>query len=125
VPILRLDLFKDEVLGVKDLVEVGRRLYGDKDPADIYYGESAYRFRKVDGNYQLRVKLPFVTGDEIQLHKRFNELVIRIGGFKRHLQLPQGMAHTEPLGAKVAEGNLLITFGGKDAGTKKARAAKS
>ena len=125
VPILRLDLFKDEVLGVKDLVEVGHQLYGDKNPAAIYYSESAYQFKKVGGNYQLRVKLPFVTGDEIQLYKRFNELVIRIGGFKRHLHLPQRMAHTEPLGAKVTEGNLLITFGGKDAGTEKARAEKS
>lgn len=125
VPILRLDLFKDEVLGVKDLVKVGRQLYGDKDPAAIYYGESAYQFKKVNGKYQLRVKLPFVSSDEIQLYKRFDELVIRIGGFKRHLQLPQRMAHTEPLGAKITDGTLLITFGGKDAGTEKRRPAQS
>lgn len=125
VPVWRLDLFQDEVLGAKDLQRLGRQLYGEKDPAAIYYGESAYQFKKVRGNYQLRIRLPFVTGDEIQLHQRSNELIIRIGGFKRHLQLPQRMAHAEPLGARVVDGNLLVTFGGKDGQGEEARSARA
>lgn len=125
VPIWRLNLFQDEVLGVKDLVRLGRDLHADKDPAGVYYTESAYQFKKVQGSYQLRVRLPFISSGDIQLHKRYNELIIRIGGFKRHVQLPQRMAHTEPLGAKIADGNLWITFGGRNGRSEKTRAARA
>jgi arsenite-transporting ATPase len=117
VPIWKLSLFPDEVLGIRSLERLGRELYGDKDPAGVYFDESPYRFKKVDGNYQLRLRLPFVTKEEVELYKKFDELIVRIGNFKRHVSLPQALTGSEPQGAAVQEGNLIITFGGKYAKT--------
>ena len=111
VPVWRVPLFEDEVLGTERLGRLGRALYGDQDPSKRFFNESPYRFRKVDGNYQLHLKLPFVTGDDIDLHKKTDELIIRVGAVKRHVSLPQRIAHCEPLSARVKDGELVVVLG--------------
>jgi len=111
VPVWRVPLFEDEVLGTERLGRLGRALYGDQDPSKRFFNESPYRFRKVDGNYQLHLKLPFVTGDDIDLHKKTDELIIRVVAVKRHVSLPQRIAHCEPLSARVKDGELVVVLG--------------
>jgi arsenite-transporting ATPase len=113
VPIWRLPLYPDEVVGVGDLECLGRELYRGKDPADVYCHERPFQVRRVNGKYELRMRLPFVTSDEVTVHKRFGDLVIRIGNFKRHLSLPHVLSGAEPEGARVQDENLIITFGGQ------------
>jgi arsenite-transporting ATPase len=115
VPVWRVPLFEDEVLGVERLRGLGRALYGDQDPSKRFFTESPYRFRKVNGNYQLHLRLPFVSSDDINLHKKMDELIIRVGGVKRHVSLPQRMAHCEPLSARVQDGELIVVLGRNNA----------
>lgn len=71
-------------------------------------------------DYHLRLRLPFVSGKEVNLHKKLDELVIRIGPVKRHVSLPQRMARLEPLSARVKDGELVVVLGrNKDAQSKK------
>lgn len=111
VPVWRVPLFQDEVLGVERLKQLGRALYGDQDPAKRFFTEAPYRFRKVDGKYQLRLRLPFISSEDVKLHKKLDELIIRIGSLKRHVSLPQRMRHCEPINARVRDGELVIVFG--------------
>jgi arsenite-transporting ATPase len=115
VPVWRVPLFEDEVLGAERLKQLGRALYGDQDPSRRFFTESPYRFRKVNGNYQLHLKLPFVSGDDIDLHKKMDELIIRVGAVKRHVSLPQRIAHCEPLSARVQDGELIVVLGRNNA----------
>jgi arsenite/tail-anchored protein-transporting ATPase len=111
VPVWRVPLFEDEVLGVERLERLGRALYGEQDPSKRFFNGSPYRFRKVDGKYELHLKLPFVSSDDINLHKKLDELIIRVGGVKRHVSLPQRIAHCEPLSARVRDGELIVVLG--------------
>jgi len=115
VPLWRVPLFQDEVLGSERLKRLGRVLYGNRDPATRFFHEAPYRFGKVDGNYHLRLRLPFVTGEDVTLHKKQDELVIRVGSFKRHVTLPQRMGHCEPLSARIRDGELVVVLGRNDA----------
>ena len=115
VPVWRVPLFEDEVLGVERLLKLGKALYGDLDPSKRFYHESPYRFRKVDGKYELHLKLPFVSSDDINLHKKLDELIIRVGGVKRHVSLPQRIARCEPLSARVQDGELVVVLGRNNA----------
>ncbi len=114
VPVWRVPLFQDEVLGAERLKRLGRMLYGARDPAKRYFDEAPYRFRKVDSNYQLRLRLPFVSGEDINLYKKLDELIIRVGGIKRHVSLPQRIAHCEPLSARMQDGELVVLLGRND-----------
>jgi arsenite-transporting ATPase len=115
VPVWRVPLFEDEVLGAERLKQLGKALYGDQDPARRFFNESPYRFRKVNGKYQLHLKLPFVSSDDINLHKKMDELIIRVGSVKRHVSLPQRMARCEPLSARVQDGELIVVLGRNNA----------
>jgi arsenite-transporting ATPase len=115
VPVWRVPLFEDEVLGAERLQQLGAALYGDRDPSKRFFNESPYRFRKVDGKYQLHLKLPFVSSNDINLHKKMDELIIRVGSVKRHVSLPQRMAHCEPLSARVQDGELIVVLGRNNA----------
>ncbi len=115
VPVWRVPLFNDEVLGVERLKQLGRALYGNQDPAKRFYLEAPYRFQKVDGNYQLRLRLPFVSSEEIDLYKKLDELIIRVGSIKRHVSLPQRIRHCEPLSAQIKDGELVVLLGRNNA----------
>ena len=115
VPVWRVPLFEDEVLGVARLQQLGKVFYGDRDPSKHFYNEAPYRFRKVNGNYQLHLKLPFITSDDINLYKKMDELIIRVGGVKRYVSLPQRIAHCEPLSARVKDGELIVILGRNNA----------
>jgi arsenite-transporting ATPase len=114
VPVWRLPLFDDEVLGIERLRRLGTELYGSRDPSKIYFQQAPYRFRKADGNYHLHLRLPFVSSNDIHLFKKGDELIIRLGTLKRHVALPPRMARCEPLGARVSEGELIVTLGRTD-----------
>jgi arsenite/tail-anchored protein-transporting ATPase len=111
VPVWRVPLFEDEVLGIERLKILSQTLYGGNDPAGRFFNEAPYRFRKVGANYELRLRLPFVTNEDVNLSKKLDELVIRVGSIKRHVALPQRIAHCEPLGARLKDGELVVLLG--------------
>jgi arsenite-transporting ATPase len=109
VPVQKVNLFKDEIIGKKDLSLLAETLYPNTDPTQVFYNENPYVFLKENDQYQVRIKLPFVSKADIDLSKSADELIIRIGNFKKNLILPRRIASTKPSGAKV-EGNTLTVF---------------
>ena len=110
VPIWKVNLFNDQIIGETGLHKLGNILYPEIDPADIFSDKSPYQFRKVDEEYQLVMQLPFLTKQEVNLNKHGDELIVTIGGFKRHVALPRSLANTKATGAKLTEQQLVITF---------------
>jgi arsenite/tail-anchored protein-transporting ATPase len=111
VPVWRVPMFRDEVLGVERLKRLGRSLYAARDPSKRFFDEAPYRFRKVNGEYHLHLRLPFVSAEHVDLYKKLDELVIRVGGYKRHVALPQRVAHCEPQSARIVQGELTVVMG--------------
>ncbi len=110
VPIWKVNLFDDQIIGEKGLRKLGNMLYSDIDPADIFSEQSPYQFKKVDDGYQLVMQLPFLSKQEVDLSKHGDELIITIGGFKRHVALPRSLSSTKATGAKLTGQQLVITF---------------
>ena len=110
VPNLKVNLFDDQIVGVSGLQKLGDILYTDIDPADRFSERNPYQFNKVDDGYQLIMQLPFLTKQEVNLNKQADELIITIGGFKRHVALPRSLSSTNATGAKLIGQQLVITF---------------
>ena len=108
IPILKVPMLSDQVVGMADLSRLAKEIYGSLNPEQILYADTPYTFRKVGDDYFLDVKIPFLTKKEVELSKRNEELIIRIGGFKRHVLLPRNMAAREPSGAKVERDKVVI-----------------
>jgi len=110
VPIWKVPLFGEEVLGQAGLERLADVLYGDTDPAQAHATESPMIFSREDGKTRISLHLPFVRATDIDLSVFKDELVVRIGGFKRHVSLPRNLVGVSPLGAKRNGDRLDITF---------------
>ena len=112
VPILPVNLFGAEIVGYESLKDLAARIYGPADPLDRFVAEEPYRLIKQDGHYCLKLKLPFVVKEHIDLSMVSDELILRIGSYKRHILLPKQVATQTSVKAKIEEPYLNITFGG-------------
>jgi arsenite-transporting ATPase len=117
ISVRTVNILRDEVVGMDRLNEMGEMIYGDLDPSAVLQGDSPYEINEEDGAYSLRVKLPFVQKDRVDLFKDEGELVIRIGSFKRHVFLPRALVSLKPAGASLDDDTLTIRFA-KNAGLK-------
>ncbi|MBD2257166.1 TRC40/GET3/ArsA family transport-energizing ATPase [Pseudanabaena sp. FACHB-2040] len=111
LPVKEVPLFSEEMCGLAALERLKDILYGEEDPAQVYYKETTLRVVQADNAYSLEVYLPGIPKDKIELSKSADELNIRIGNHRRNLVLPQALAALQPSGAKMEDDYLKIRFG--------------
>jgi arsenite-transporting ATPase len=110
VPILTARLFDREMVGVSLLQEMGEEVYGDLHVTDILYRDDPIRVRKRGASYVLTLRLPFVSREDMDIHRRGDELFVRVGSYKRNLILPQTLQRLEVRGASFVGDQLEISF---------------
>ena len=112
IPIRRSKLFDHEIVGLERLSELAGALFGDENPAQSYYHAIPQRLRKVNGQYELQLQLPFVSKDEVEVSHKDGELFITVGPYKREISLPRILSGKSVSKAKLDEGLLHLTFAG-------------
>ena len=110
VPIWKVNLFAEEIVGEQGLHRLADTLYSEINPADQFSKERPYQFQKMGDAYQLSMRLPFLSKEEIGLTKHGDELIITVGGFKRHIALPRTLSNKKTTGAKLTGDQLVINF---------------
>ena len=111
LPILRVPLLKNEVVGTEALEEIGHYLYGGGDPTRLLFEGKPMSIERQDGSYVLTLQLPFITKGNVSLMRSGDELVVTIGNLRRSILLPQILLSCELKGAKLDDGHLCIRFG--------------
>jgi arsenite/tail-anchored protein-transporting ATPase len=110
VPILTARLFDREMIGVPLLTEMGDEVYQDLDAMSVLYQDDPIRVQKRGTGYVLRMRLPFVSRDDMDIHRRGEELYVRVGSYKRNLILPQTLRRMNVREANFAGDHLEVTF---------------
>lgn len=111
LPLWRAPYYAHEVVGVEALSQLAKDCFGDVDPGDVFYrGKLQEITELVDGGLQLRIPMPFVTGSDVKLRKRGDEMFITIGNFKREMILPMVLAKRKAAGGRLRDGVLEIDF---------------
>ncbi len=110
VPVLRAELTPHELVGVDRLREFGRRLYGDDDPARHHADVSPLHLERTDEGDVLTVDLPFTDRDELALGRRDDELLVRVGPYRRSILLPDSLRRRRVVDAALRDGALRVTF---------------
>jgi arsenite-transporting ATPase len=111
VPVTKVPFFPDEIVGLQRLREMAAALFGDSDPAGTRMGGVPFGFEKRQGVYRLKMPVPFVAKDEVHLVRQDSNLIITIGSYKRYVPLPRSVNPLEISGARLEEGQLVVTFG--------------
>ena len=111
LPIFSAPLMDSEVVGYEMLERLGRVIYGEDDPTRIYYRGKAQKLTKNGDGYILMLPLPLVKKGDIDLHRgSYDELIVHIGGWKRHINLPSSLKGKQVVGARYREDQLEIRF---------------
>ncbi len=110
LPILEAPFFDREVVGPEMLDVLAERVFADSDPAELLHHELEQELVTDNGRATLRVPLPFAERGDLELKKIGLEVIVRVGGQKRTIVLPQSMSAYATSGARFEEGALRIFF---------------
>jgi arsenite-transporting ATPase len=109
--IMQCGMMRKELRGREALEEMARQIYGDTDPTEVFSESSPMRFETKGDMDFLIMKMPFVTGDKIELFRLDNAtLMVHVGSQKRNIQLPDSMVNKEIAGAEFKGDELIISF---------------
>ncbi|MCS6989880.1 MAG: TRC40/GET3/ArsA family transport-energizing ATPase [Chloroherpetonaceae bacterium] len=110
LPIKKVKMYDDEVVGFKALERLARDVYGDENPAAMMYHETPIQFIRHDDSCEILLKLPFANPDEIDSWVSGDELFIQIGNQRKIITLPVTLAGAEPSDAKFKGQWLSMRF---------------
>ena len=110
VPIFDVPFFDTEVVGLEMLGKMGEAIFGDADPATIFFAGKAQTIEPAGSGYILKMPLPLASKDQIDLMQTGDELVVQVGDYKRNLILPRALVPLQVSGAKLEGGELRINF---------------
>jgi len=111
LPVLTAPLAGDELVGVDALRSFAAGLYGDEDPAARRHVGEPLRVRKARGKHILDIDLPFADRDDLDLGRRGDELLVRVGPYRRAIVLPDSLRRRPVDAATLRRGRLSVTFG--------------
>lgn len=110
LPILKVPLMDQEVVGIQMLRKMADAIYGDQDPTKLFYVGRPQSVEKVGDAYLLKLRLPFVGKENVSLARNGDELAISIGNFRRNIILPRVLAVQDVKKAKFESDYLVLTF---------------
>jgi arsenite/tail-anchored protein-transporting ATPase len=110
IPIFSVPLFRGEILGYDLLKELAEKIYAGRNPLDRFFLEEPFHLFKKDGSYHLQIRVPFIDREDIELNTLPEELIIRIGTYRRHIPLPRPVASAKKVRAKLEGQTLNIIF---------------
>jgi arsenite-transporting ATPase len=110
LPVLRAPLLADQVTGCERLAELGRHLFANAEPGDVFCKSARVCFGRDGTGYFAQVPLPNASGDDLDVVVIDDELVITAGARRRFLKLPRRIADRRVLSAKLDADMLTVHF---------------
>ena len=110
LPILKMPLMGQEIVGLPMLRRVADVLFGDGDPTAFFYRGRGQELRKEDGSYILSLALPFASKESVALSRHGDELLVEVGAYRRTIVLPQSLLDQTPRTARMQGDRLEVVF---------------
>ena len=115
VPVLRAELAADELVGPDRLRPFAAALYGDLDPAAGLSDGEPFSVEHRGPARVLILPLPGADKDDVELGQRDDELLVRVGPYRRTMVLPDSLKRRTVVGAALEDGVLTVRFAARGA----------
>ena len=113
VPILRAELAPEELVGPQRLRAFARVLYGDEDPSGRLHDSDPLTIERRGAAMVMRIALPGAAKEELELAQHDDELLVRVGPYRRAIVLPESLRRRPVRGARLVDGALEVRFGAR------------
>lgn len=110
LPLFRLELQPHEVLGVEVLRDIGAGLYGDRDPAEVFFAADPTRIVRVGDHVELRLYLPNADKRELDLRQDGTDVVVAFRNEQRRFGLPDSLVGREIESARYEGDHLVLAL---------------
>jgi arsenite-transporting ATPase len=114
LPVLRAELAADELVGPERLREFAATVYGDRDAVAVLHEGEVLKVTRHAGAYHLTLQLPFADHDDLDVGRKDDEVLIRVGPYRRALLLPDSLRRRTITDATLREGKLRVVFAGDE-----------
>lgn len=112
LPVLKVALAPAELVGLQALREFGESVYGELDAASILHEGQPLKITRRAGRTTLALELPFADRDDLELGRRGDELLVRVGPYRRAVALPDSLRGLPVADASLKQGRLRVIFDG-------------
>ena len=112
LPVLKVELAPTELVGLDALRGFGDRVYGELDAASRLHEGQPLRVTRRAGRTTLTLDLPFADRDDLELGRRGEELLVRVGPYRRAITLPDSLRNRPVVDASLKQGRLKVIFEG-------------
>ena len=110
LPIVITPYLSQEPVGTEALAALAEARTGDIRDVLMTPSVQTMSVRPEDGGYLLTLQLPLVAAGEVDLKRRNDELLIRVGAHRRVLALPSVLRRCFVTGATVRDATLQVRF---------------
>lgn len=113
LPIFEGHLYDTEVVGLDALERMAEDVFGDRDPAAVYYDVPPIHLEPTDADipgYDMTVHLPGVDKTSLNLTVVGSELVADLNNYRRNILLPRLLADCDLTSARFEDDYLRIHF---------------
>lgn len=109
IPIFYKALDQCELKSLPLLTKCGE-IYGTINPAEVLHVVTSFRLKREGEQYALYIDLPFAKKAELELEQRGGDLMITMKNERRVYPLPDVVKGREIASAKLADGQLRVSF---------------
>jgi arsenite-transporting ATPase len=110
LPQLTVRARSEEPLGLERLREVGRELYGGRDPLATLTDRQPLEIVARDDETVVRLLVPGLRRDQIGVERVRDELVVTLDAYRRTVLLPDALRRREVVRAGLAGDHLEVVF---------------
>ncbi len=110
LPVKKLRMYEQEIVGLKALEMFAKDMYGESDPSDMMYDEPPIKFVRNGDVYEVQLKLMFANPVDIDVWVTGDELFVQIGNQRKIITLPISLTGLEPGDAVFKDKWLHIPF---------------
>ncbi len=110
LPVKKLKMYDQEIVGLKALERFAMDMYGDDDPSEVVYDEPPIKFERSGDIYEVQLKLMFANPVDIDVWVTGDELFVQIGSQRKIITLPISLTGLDPGDAVFKDKWLHIPF---------------
>lgn len=110
MPTYKVRWYEIDINGFEGLQRIINDSLEDENIFNVLKINSNETFKKLENGYSLTLKIPFAEKDDFDLFESSNEIIIKIGNFKRNIPLPDVVRKYSISNAKFENGELNIIF---------------
>ena len=108
VPVFLLQLNKQELKTISLLSEAAEEIFGETDPAAVFFSGKIFELKEQADGYLFRIFLPFAEKQDMELTQFGGELILGIQNARRRITLPDIIRNKEVGSAKFEKDALEI-----------------